>query len=363
METIFEHSSFLIKNKEFEKCFSYLQSILSSIPTYENDVYYLKSLYNLSLCLLKLKLFSESKKIIVQNVHNFIKHNEHYYLSKLYFNLGVINFKSEEYKECEDNFTNAINFFDKSYVDDIFYEIKLYYNLGYALYKQEKYSLSINHLNYSISLSISNNCAYKAGEINMLLGILYKRIGELKKSIHFTHKAISYFEFLDDMALLASCQKNVGNFYILVEEYDNALKYLNLALNYFNNQNNLKHCNTIKSDILNALVKKESYKEAITYTEIINPELLNNNDRAIFYNNLGTCFIFENSLELAKKYILLAEETLDPNEHLVFFDIYQNLATLSTLNNNYEEAYNYTKKAQIQLKESLLKSNMDFTPQ
>ncbi|WP_069649317.1 helix-turn-helix domain-containing protein [Caloranaerobacter ferrireducens] len=353
-EVIFEHSSFLLKNKEYDKCINYIENIIANSLINTYDIYYGRILYILSNCYKNVGKLAKAKKYIHDCIDILKKHKNYYYLAKSYFDLSYIYHKNDDHKETEESVKIALDYYEKSNIYDVLFEIKLYYSLGYALAKQEKHIEAITALSYTLEISESNKCFYNTGEIHMLLGLVYKFQNNLSKAIYHTKKALKFFDFLEHSHYKASCQKNLGNFYILYGNYEKGRSILNTAIKYFESINDNIKINDIRISIFGSLVKEGAYSKAIEYAEKIDIEVVSINDKADFFKNLGKAYLSTNKIEKAKKYLFEAEKlAIESKKYNKLYDVYTYLSELYSLEENYKEAYNYSNKAKEILEESL----------
>lgn len=352
-KSFFEHASFLTKNKEYNKCINYINQDLKSSEEELQNLYHGRLLYILAKCKIRVDDYNSVDNLLDNAIRILETNNDYYYLSNTYFYKANVFFNDDKFEKSETYIKEAIKELRKSHIDDILLEIKLFFSLGFTLYKQNKYEESIIHLNYAIELSEEYKAFNNYGEAHMLLGIMYKRINEMDKAIGYTKKAISIFHALDDNYSKAACQKNIGNYYLIISDFSNAEKYLNEALRYFDENKNHKITHTIRSDIQELLVKKGDYEKAIKYIDEIDINSVKRVDQARVYMNLGNSYMGIKNYTLAEDKLRKAEELLKDSNHFdVLHLIYDSYSHLYSSLKDYEKAYIYSEKSKEFLKHS-----------
>ncbi|WP_202710734.1 helix-turn-helix transcriptional regulator [Sporosalibacterium faouarense] len=346
----FQHSCFLIKNEEYKKCTDYINKLIETNQC-DYDVYYARLLYNLANCYINVDSISTSYKLLKESINLLINYEDHYYMSKSYYDLSFIYHTRKQFSYSEDCLNEAISFLDKSHVNDTLLELKLYYSLGYALFEEHKYHEAIIQLQHSLKLSQNSKCYYNNGKTNMLLGLIYKQLRDFKNAIYHTKRAIHFFKFTEDYFLMASCQKNLGNILILDNQLESANNILHEALEYFLKKDILDKASAIKSDLLSILLKKEKFEDAIKFFNTIDITTLSHSDKSSLLNNVGKCYLELNDFNKANAFLdqafKLAKDTKD--NHIIY-SVYNNLADYHSKTNDFQSAYSYSSKAQEILK-------------
>lgn len=354
-KSFFEHASFLTKNKEYNKCINYINQDLKSSEEELQNLYHGRLLYILAKCKIRVGDYNSVDKILDNAIKILETNDDYYYLANTYFYKANVFFNEIKFEKAELYIKKAIEKLRKSYINDILLEIKLFFSLGFTLYKQNKYEESIANLNYAIELSKEYKTFNNYGDAYMLLGIMYKRITEMDKAISYTRKAISIFHALDDSHLEAACKKNIGNYYLIINDFQNAEKYLKESLKYFDESKNLEIAHTIRSDIQELLVKKGDYEKAIEYVNEININTIKTVDQARVYMNLGNSYIGIKDYDLAEEKLRKAKELLENiNRYDVLHLIYDSYSHMYSSLKDYEKAYMYSEKSKEFLKLSFI---------
>lgn len=357
LELLFEHSCLLIRNEEYEKCIKYLEEILVEFQSSSNSSFYAKLIYNIAVCFYRIKKYDVAKERFESAYNNLLQAKDYYLLSYTCFYLYYIYYLDNDLIKSEELLQRSITLLHKSYIHDYLYEIKLYYTLGYIYEIQKKYNDAIHNLRFALELSKKYNCHFNSGEIHMLLGVICRNTSRLDEALYHTKKAITFFDFSESDELLYSSHKNLGNFCILIGDYDTAIKHLEIALQFFIDKN-VKKANTIKCDLLECLVRKGLFKDAVDYSEEINQEVLEKHDKGNLYKFIGKSYFEMRDLSIAKKYLIEAKEILASIDRFDYLsDTYNILAQLHSETKEYKEAYEYSIKANEFLEKSIIKGS------
>ncbi|WP_425448163.1 helix-turn-helix domain-containing protein [Dethiothermospora halolimnae] len=345
MENVFEHSCFLIKNKEYDKAIIYIDEMLENNGHESKDIYYLRSIYNLIICYFKLDKIEECEKRALSIIPSLKDKKDFYYLSKTYKITGSLYFENNEYKVAEKNFREGLKFLKDSYVDDILQEQVLYYNIALCLYKQKRFDEAIDNLAIVQKISHEYACYKNPHYVNMLLGNIEMARDNITASIKYTCRAIYYFENKGDKYYTALCNKNLGIGYIISKDYDKAFKHLSQSLKYFqsNDIKDLKRLNEIKLDIVLALSKKGEYEEAYRYIKDIDINYLSEKCKCDYYISLARYHIHIKDLDQAEDYLNKAKGLTD--DKYILQDWYTVTANLYSLKDDYKKAYELSEEA------------------
>lgn len=354
IELAFEHSIYLYRNKEYDNCITYIKNMLREFDCSSDKIYYPRILNTLGRCYVYINKSKDAQKTFEECIKLLDMNKDYYYLIVSYLNLGYIYFNNSRFEDAEKLSRKAIELLSNSHTDNELIEIKLYYVLGYSLYKQHKYIEAMPPLLYSLDISKEYNCIYNAGNIHMLLGLVYERNNDIKKAIYHTQKSIAFYDFTEKYELKAASQKNLGNYYIAEGNYSDAKLYLSESMKYYENTNDQLKVNTIKSDIIEVLTKEEKYTDAINFSEEVDIDIIKDADKASVYKNLGKCYIYLNEYSKAENYLNKALKVLEKNEKPnILYDTYTFLAELYSLTDDFKKAYEFSNKSKEVLKGSI----------
>jgi signal transduction histidine kinase len=155
------------------------------------------------------------------------------------------------------------------------------------------------------------------------LGMAYKNLNEIDKSLETFLRAISIFEKLGDEFRKAFVLLNIGELYDYTHQMDSSYKYFNLALNMF---------------------RANSYVYGILWAQ----------------NDIGMIYIKSRKFDLARK---LYNNNIDSGRNYRFNDIlleaYSRMASLEYETGNYKKAYDY-KNLYNKLNDSLFTIEKDL---
>ena len=342
MEGVFEHSSFLIKNKEYEKAIAYIKEMLEINERETEDIYYLGSIYNLTTCYAKLNKVEELEKNALSILDSLKGKKDFYYLSKTYERIGLANHKKGNYDLAEKNYRQGLKYLEESYVEDTLYKQILYYNIGHCFYKEGQLDKAVESLENVKKISKEYCCYYNAASVNMLLGLIELARDNLSLAIKYTNRAVCYFEENNEKYYTALCNENLGVMYINQREYSNGIIHLDRALRYFNESKNEQKCNSIKSELALALSKQESYEESYKYINNIDFEQLSDKNKADYYISLSRYYIYRDQLEKAKETLHKVKQLTD--DKYILKDYYTDLAHIYSLKGDYQKAYEISDK-------------------
>jgi tetratricopeptide (TPR) repeat protein len=354
LELVFEYTSRLIKELELDKCINYLEEVIRANEHNIMNPNLARILYNLALCYYKKELYSMAKDSFEKASFILLKNKDYYYLSNSYFRLDNIFYSQNNYLKSEEYGKKAIEYLQKSFIDDVLYEIKLYFSLSFSSKELRKYSEAIDYLLKALDISKQHNCHYNSGEIHMLLANIYKKTKKLVEAIYHAEKAIVFFDFTESYEMKATTQMNLGNFWIIIGDYDKSIEFYEKSLQYFIESKNDKKANTVKCGLLECLTRKGLFRDAINYSEDIVLEVLAKEDIGNLNKLVGKAFFELKNLDNAKKYLFRAEEYLLTTNHYDYLsDTYNILAQLYSETQEYQEAYKYSIKANEHLEKSI----------
>lgn len=349
-ELAFEHSSYMIKNNEIDNCISYLEEVIHKGTFNTSDAFHGRILYNLCYSYRKKFSFKEFVDSVGETLEKSIsileKNKDYYYLTKAYFELAYIKLDDYKYASAEEYLRKGIEFFNKSYVEDIVTEIELHHNLGYAIYKQDKFLEALKELTFTIEISREKNYIHYSGHSNMVAANCYSKLNNLKEAIKHSKEAVFFFDFNDNHELKARNIKNLGHYHYRRQLYITAKEYFEKAFEYFVETNNYKKATSTRVELLKILVKEKKYSEAFEYSKNIDRTYMNNAEQAYFNSCLGKVYLSLNKVDDSREYLLLAEKLIVCEDDLrLKTEVYTNLAEMYSKRNDFENAYKYSSKS------------------
>ena len=188
------------------------------------------------------------------------------------------------------------------------------------------------------------------------LGIIYKNLGDLPKSLIHYQAGLDIFEDLNKVRQVAQVANNLGAVYRRMGNYDKALEYFLESSSIWKNLESKKGMASSFLNLGGFYNVSENFKEAIRYlsqSEVLYLELQDEYQLAKVYNNLGNAYygleddikaleFYEKALFIKKKYGLGDADS----------STYHNLGALYHRANNFPVALNYYEKS-ISIQESM----------
>jgi len=109
---------------------------------------------------------------------------------------------------------------------------KIYENLGSIYEDLEKYNLAAQHFNKSLYLYQKSNNELGSIEVINNLGDILRKTGKYRESVTETQRAMLLAERLGNIYQLASCCRDLGKAYELLNQMDSAYHYVKLGYKY-----------------------------------------------------------------------------------------------------------------------------------
>lgn len=116
--------------------------------------------------------------------------------------------------------------------NDISGGAKIYENLGSIYEDLEKYDLAYQHFKKSLDLYQKDHNELGSIEVINNLGDILRKTGKYQASITETQKAMKLAEKLGNIYQLASCCRDLGKAYELLNQMDSAYHYVKLGYKY-----------------------------------------------------------------------------------------------------------------------------------
>lgn len=176
----------------------------------------------------------------------------------------------------------------------------------------------------------------KSAELNMTIGILFKKINEFENAIYHLNEGIDQAKFAGAHNIQASALMTLGNCYKSLMEFEDAEKCYQASIDLCKEHQFKKtlagNYNNLGS--LNRMMKK--YRESMTYYEkavVINKEMNNRQWLSYNYNNMGAVYNhlkdYPNALKYLQMSMQMKEETNDQRGRIQTLrniaDTYRNL--------------------------------------
>lgn len=177
--------------------------------------------------------------------------------------LALVLIDLGKYDDAFQYLRTAVNAFEKaSFIEEKALYPRIAYTLAFIYYHFNKIDESIN-ICFKIKYFLQVNfLIYMAGEVNHLLGILYKKKGELDCSQKYFKQAIDIFSFEERHTQCVQSIYNLGNVYFLKKEFTKGREQLQLALKKISELSETKDIEIFKKQIKHT---EQQYANAKTY--------------------------------------------------------------------------------------------------
>ena len=201
--------------------------------------------------------------------------------------------------------------------------IKIDYNLGVAENAAAlgdiyviKNQLDIAKENYIIAadLFLIEERIFDYAQISMIIGNINLAQNNYIEALKLYQKCLDISKENDFNQLAPHLYNNLGELYRDIEDYDDAQKYFDIAFKLFSDQNDEYNAALSLSNICEIQNKFGDEENAIKgYLDCIKGFLLNDNweDIAHTYNSIAEIYLKKQEFKKAKKYIILALNTLE----------------------------------------------------
>lgn len=219
------------------------------------------------------------------------------------------------------------------------------YNSGIIFFRNSNYQEAIDSFNISAKIreKLYSKNSYEYGVVQNALGITYKNLGNLNKSIeHFTLTEKAYLSESENNIAIARLYNNIGNVYFSKLNFLTALDYYQQAADIFESQieKDLQGLADINYSIANTFFNLKRYQNALS---IIDKNHINAYpDTKILYSSLQSV-IFQEINNYKKAYgsyietIKLAQELYDDSNINLIYE-HLNFSTFLITFNSFEEA-------------------------
>ncbi|MBN3554049.1 helix-turn-helix transcriptional regulator [Fictibacillus nanhaiensis] len=295
-------------------------------------------------------IFFEKKEYIDAKIYS-LKALESYKLYneaelvKIYNLLGKVNFKLGEFNEAITFFSKA-QYFSQKYSANINLRIETLFNFGVLHAHAKEYMTAIYYLSEAEKLNLNTETLYKMGEIYMALGVCYKNINNLAKSVKQYEKALIYFNLGENNKLYAGVFINLGYLYRKMGDYISSNEYLCKAIDIYIKLNE----KTLLVDGEIEIGKNHAFQHEIVAAKSriskISKYQLNNKQMGLLFFLRGYINILEEKYERGIKLFEESENLLCENENPELLnEIYNEIAILLANYGFYKDASSYFQKA------------------
>ncbi|MEZ4851363.1 MAG: tetratricopeptide repeat protein [Bacteroidia bacterium] len=159
---------------------------------------------------------------ISRSIHHFGS------LAKTLENTGRLNSDRGYFAEALDNYTKALQYFERvnSSVEVNF----MYFYMGNIQARRGDYEEAIKSFQRALEGFEKDQNSRARGYAQGSLAGVYKEMGELSKAIQYYHESISTSEKFNDLTVAANNHINLGGIYLEEGVYEKALQHLQMSL-------------------------------------------------------------------------------------------------------------------------------------
>lgn len=286
---------------------------------------------------------------------------EHLYLSGLtggekpggefYEWAGLYCLKSSKYEKSKIFFGRAI--LQYRYERNSAKIMECLAHMGYIMY-------IIGDYGQGMKLSYLNLKMIEISGYRKLLPMTYNNLGLLERSVDNYERSIEFFmhsveiapEFGDTLSL-ATALNEIGNNYMLLNEYDIALNFMkkSLFLKLENPINNGPGIVYSYNDLAGFFYRLEEYDSTIYYLNkalIADSANMEPRSQAIIYSNIGECYTLRGKTKEAMESFMQALKfSKQANLKSSYQGIYEGLSSANASMGNHKQAYDYLKLSLI----------------
>jgi signal transduction histidine kinase len=307
----------------------------------------LNSSLRLGKCYFLLNKFTDAKKIYLEALKLARKHEKTNFLAKIYNNLGIYYWLSENNKELAlQNYKQSVEYYLErdSSSENLLNAIL---SIGDIYTESNEPQMAIQNYYKALELAQQRNYEDK-GDIYNSLGIAYKQIADYKRAMQYFNKSLEYYSSKNDKTGVAFIYNNIGNVYIEWEKPQQALEYFNKSLIIHQELKDSLNIAKTYNNIASTNERLKQYDSALTsYKHAL--DILQKNDHAdhnipIILSNIGVIYRAKGDLQKALDYNLEAIKKVEKDRHKLTISII--LGEIYLAKNMAEQAEKYLKKAE-----------------
>lgn len=215
-------------------------------------------------------------------------------------NLGELYMYKSEYSIALEKFNEAVTI--QIAISDSMKMAEVFNNIGYAYAKKAQYSDAFEILGKAVK--IHNKYKNKDGLAIAYnnLGLVYWNQSDFPNALDNFFKALKIFEETGNKTRLAKCYNNIGNINFNQKNYSQALKYYFISLKYAEELGNKIDIGYVNNNIGMIYARQQKNEEAIKYFEKSLEICLEIGDKegiGTSYLNLGAIYQEQGKMELA----------------------------------------------------------------
>ncbi len=249
------------KKNNFTKAVEYHKRALSFFEKSNDTLAKINCIHNLSVALRKLNFDKEAYKHYIMALDLAKKTKDSAQIAMIYNGIGNVYVNTEEYEK-------ALYYFKKSYEIELKKKnlIGQDYNLaniGEVFMLKNQMDSARYYLNKTLELEKLIYEKDKLGVIYNLMGQLYKREGDCKKSISYYDQAIPLLKKRNIKRYLANTYINKGICLTNLGKYQEGKKYINEGMELAKDIKSVENISLAYAAMVNYYKKQKKYKQAL----------------------------------------------------------------------------------------------------
>lgn len=215
-------SSFLIKGAKNEAKSLYKKVEETFKDVHNPELIKLYEIHKVRFYIIINELHNAKQKIEeLKQFYSDYTSTEKYYWCKF---LGDYHYATLTYQEAFYHYREA-----EQYIENIKFlyeeeQRELYYLIALTSSQLWKYHLSIHYAETALLHYQNAYELHRCAQCHLIIGITYKRMGELKKALESYQKTYKIANSLSDQTLLATFHQNIGSLYYQKGQLDKAIK-------------------------------------------------------------------------------------------------------------------------------------------
>jgi HTH-type transcriptional regulator, quorum sensing regulator NprR len=171
---------------------------------------------------------AEAAMMQIRELYNTFDHEMKYYYYKF---VGLLYYCIEKYEEALEYYKKAEELFRLQSFPK-WEEADLYYLLSLAYSRLWKMLSCINYVQCALAIYQADYNLKRSAECHVLLGICYRRYGEVDKALEYYSLAQKAAQMVNDIELLGIIEHNLGYLKSMMKEYREAIQHYENSLVY-----------------------------------------------------------------------------------------------------------------------------------
>lgn len=241
---------------------------------------------------------------------------------------------------------------------------RVYFLIGNIHRYLGKYQLAVEKYEKALKLSVEENDLKLEASVLNSLGGLYYEIGEYQQGLNYCDDALNIYQkyFPDKESDICLLLANIGNIYLVLENFQEAINFLTKANDLNEVVKNEYYNSLIYSGLGFANFKLENYDVANNhFKEGLNSARKSGDIASEVANlaNLGDLWLHKNNFRKAERYIYEAFEKVKVIDEIhIYKEVLELLIRLHEAQEQYEQAFLFQKKYN-NMKDSLFSMNLN----